>query len=123
MGQTLRMARGVKTKEATGTEITVVATDAIGGVDFDQLVVFRLDRDLAAVPAEGTDSVGALEHPGPIFVHGQSAGDGADRADLDTASAELAIERVRAEMLDLRHRAAAGRSQGLHVHDFIAVRS
>src|SRR5262249_15118694 len=121
MGQPIRMCAGVISKETPCAQVPVVPSGPVGGVDLDQLVVLRLDCDLTAVPAEGTDCIRSLEHPRPVFVHGQSARDGADRANLDAPTAKLAVERMWAEMLDLRHCAATGRGQGLHVHDLIAV--
>ena len=76
---------------------------------------------LASVSTVPADGVGSLQHPGPVFIHGQPAGNGSDRADLHAASAELAVQRVWAEVLDFRHGAATGRCQCLDVHHFIAV--
>ena len=121
MREPFGMAGGVKAEEPLGAEIAVVASGAVGGVDLDQLIGLGLDGDLAAVAAIAADRLGAFQHPGPVFIHGQAAGDGADRADLHAAAAEFAIQWMGAEVFDLRHGSAADRSERLHVHDFIAV--
>ncbi len=76
---------------------------------------------MASVSAITADRLSSLEHPGPVFVHGEAARDGSDRADLDAAAAELAVKRMGTKMFDLGHGAASGWGEGLHVHDFIAV--
>ena len=110
-----------KPKKPAGAEVAVVPSGSVCGIHLDQFIVLGLHGDPAAVAAEGADRVGPLEHPGAVLVHGEPARDGADRADLDAAAAEFAVEFVRAEVFDLGHGAAAHRSQRLHVHDFIAI--
>src|SRR5215467_11938268 len=105
--QPVRMTRRMVAEEAARAEVAIVASGAIFGVDLDQFVVFRLDRNLAAIAAELANRIGSFHHPGAIFVHRQPARDGADRANLHTTSAKFAIQGVRAEGFDLRHRPAS----------------
>src|SRR5512147_2584841 len=94
MGEPFRMLGRMESEKPTGAEISVVASGAVRRIDFDQLLPLRLDGDLASVSAVAADGVGPFEHPGPVLVHREPAGDCADRADLDAAAAKLAIERV-----------------------------
>ena len=91
MLKAVRMRGGVVPEKAPRTEVAVVAAGSVGGHHLDQLVFLGLNRDLAAVAAVGADRVGALEHPWSELVHGQAAGDGPNRADLDASAAELAV--------------------------------
>src|SRR5262245_22860906 len=92
MGHSAWMARRMKSKKSACTQVAAVPTGAVSAVHLDQLLVLGLDRDLAAIPAEAADGVGAFEHPGAIFIHREPADDRADRANLHTAAAEFAVQ-------------------------------
>src|SRR5262245_42866529 len=85
------------------------------------MVILGLHGDLTAITAVLANRIGAFEHPWPIFIHGQTAGDRTYRTDLHTTPAKLAVERVGSESFDFRHCAAAGGGQGFHVHHLVAV--
>ena len=53
VGQAVGVTRGVEAEESAGAEIAVVPTGSVRGIDLDQLIVLGLDRDPAAVAAEG----------------------------------------------------------------------
>jgi hypothetical protein len=121
MCKAVGVAAGMEAEEAPGAEVAVIPSGSVCGVHLDQFIVLGLHGDPAAVAAEGADRVGPLEHPGAILIHGEPARDGADGADLDAASAEFAVQFMRAEVFDLGHGAAPHRSQRFHVHDLIAI--
>ena len=121
MRQPVRMGRDVVAKEPARAQIPIIPPGSIGRRHFDQLIVLCLNRDAAAVAAVGADRIRAFHHPWTKLVHGKAAGNGADRADLDAAPAELALKFMMAEMFDFSHRSPAGRGQGLHVHHLVAI--
>jgi len=121
MLKAVRVRADVVPEKAPRAEVAVVAAGAVGGHDLDQVVLLGLNRDLAAVPAVRANGVGSLQHPRTELVHGQAAGEGADRTDLNAPPAELAVQFMVGEVLDLGHRPAAGRRQRFDIHHFVAV--
>ncbi len=111
----------MESKKSSRAQVAVVASCSIRRVHLDEFLSLRLHGDPAPISAVPTDGVGSFQHPWPVFVHRQSAGNRSDRTDLNAAPAKLAIEGVRAEGLDFRHRAATDRCQSFDVHDLIAV--
>src|SRR6187455_3381516 len=111
----------MESKKPPCAQVAVVASSSMRRVHFDEFLFLRLDGHLTPISAVAADGFGSFQHPWPIFVHGQAAGNRSDRADLDAASAELALERVRAEVFDFSHGPATDRRQRLDVHHLVAV--
>ena len=121
MPDPIRVDRGVVPEIAANAEIPVVPAGAQSRIDFDQLIVLALDRNLASVSAIGTNGLCPLEHPRTIVVHRQPAGNGPDRANLDTPAAHVAFEFITGPMRNLRERTAPVGRQCLGVNHFVAI--
>jgi hypothetical protein len=119
--QAVRMRADVIAEKAAGAKIAVIAARPVGRHGFDQLVFHGLQRQMASVSTEAADRIGPLQHPWPIFVQRQPAGDRSDRTDLHAAAAKFAVKRVGGKMFDLRHGSTAGRGERLDIHDLVAI--
>src|SRR5210317_1389132 len=104
-------------KISSRTEISIIPSRTLGGINFDKSIPFGLEGNLASIAAIPTDRVRPFEHPGAKFIHGKPTGNGTDRANLDTPSTKLAIQFMRTKGFYFRQRAPTHRRQGFHIHD------
>jgi hypothetical protein len=121
MRQTMGIAGRMESKKPPNAQVAVIAPRSMRRVHLNEFLPLRLDGDPAPIAAVTANSFGSFQHPWPVLVHGQSAGNRSDGTNLHAASAEFALELMRTEVLDFRHGAAADRRQRFDVHDFIAV--
>jgi hypothetical protein len=121
VSQAIRIAGGMEPEKSPSAQVPIVSSRPMRRIHFYQFLALCLDGNLTAVSTVSANALGSFQHPGPIFIHGQPAGNRSDRANLHAAAAELAIQRVLAEGLDFGHRAATDRRQRFDVHHFIAV--
>src|SRR5260370_38321759 len=105
---------------ALDAEEFAVDAGEIAIVAANDLVVAHAERGLASVRTVSANGSHVLHFPGPGLIAIGAAGQGADRADVDTHAALVALQVILTIGRDLGSNAAVHDSQGADAHALIA---
>src|SRR5258708_3157390 len=97
-----------------------IDTGVVAVVAANDLVVAHAQRGFASVRAVGANGADVLHFPRTRLIAISAAGEGADRADVDTHTALIALEVVLVVRRNLGGDAAVDDSQGAYSHPLIA---
>src|ERR1700761_4678442 len=112
--QALGMLIEVEAVAPFDAEELAIEAGVVAVVGANDLAVSHAERCLAAVRAMRANSADVLHLPGPRLIAVRSAGERADRADIDAGAALVALEMIAAIRNNFCGGAAIPDSQGAH---------